>query len=37
MVSFRLTFTTLVAFCLVAAAARAQDSWTLTTADFRNA
>jgi hypothetical protein len=39
MVSFhRLALTTLVALSLVAAAgARAQDAWTLTTADFRNA
>jgi hypothetical protein len=36
--SSRVLLTTLTAFSLIAAAgARAQDSWTLTTADFRNA
>lgn len=38
MVSHRIPLLTLVALSLVAAAgARAQESWTLTTADFRNA
>jgi hypothetical protein len=37
MVSFRITATVIWVSLVAAAAARAQDSWTLTTADFRNA
>jgi len=37
MVSFRFTATVLAISFVAAAAARAQDVWTLTTADFRNA